>query len=322
MKQNIFLIVFLVIFFTIVGTVAASAPSADETPTPTPPTDSLIATESELQEAYASWSLSKHADTYDDGIGANTNCARCKSPTNWDPHNSVQDAALDCYSCKRIPGEPRPELEGSEPVAQTDWMNIGCSVCHRPVGDSFEAEPSFWDQEHQQYESIDHVNELCAKCHEGLHGFDVIQEQEISVAHLGWECTKCHGPHGEPSHCTDCHDPQDSPGAAEHARHPTTNCTACHDAGKLAIYKDPNPLSKYFGITIPVKFAHTITSWPSHNITKDVVCVRCHHPGGLEQPVVAQGVSCLACHPDGAVLFWCEQFPRDGDPNSFETSYP
>jgi len=327
MKQKLFIPVILILFFTIVGTVAASAPTSNQTPTPEPTesaepeTESRAATESELQEAYTSWSLSKHAETYDEGLGANTNCARCKSPTNWDPHNTVVDAALDCYSCKRIPGEPRPELAGSETVSQTDWMNIGCSICHEPIGDSYDIKPSFWNQELQEYEPVEYVNELCAKCHEGLHGFEVIHEQEVSPAHQGWQCTKCHGPHGEPANCTDCHDPENSDGAAEHARHPTVNCTACHDAGKLAIYVDTNPASRYFDITIPYKFAHTITSWPSHNITRDVVCVRCHHPGGVEQGVIAQGVSCLACHSEGAVFFWCEQFPRDGDPNSSDAYY-
>ena len=314
MKPRILLILILVVLFAIASTVAASSTSFNPPGQETQSTpDPSIASELELQQAYAEWSQSKHADTYDEGLGANTNCARCKAPMNWDPHNTVQDAALDCYSCKRVPGEARPELAGSEIVEVVDWLNIGCAVCHQPIGDSFSVQISFWNQEIQTYEPVEHVNELCAKCHEGLHGFEVIHEQEISPAHNNWECTKCHGSHGKPASCTTCHDPTTGTGAKEHTRHPSVNCTACHDAGKLAIYKDLNPSSKFFGQTIPNRYAHTITSWPSHNLSKEVSCIRCHHPGGTEQPVIAQEVSCEACHADGAVLFWCEFFPRDGD---------
>jgi hypothetical protein len=314
--KTLLLFALVAVMFMIVGTVVAAPTPAVSTPTHQA-TEIVArpATQAELEQAYAQWSLAKHSETFDTGLGANTNCARCKSPTNWDPFNTAVDAALDCYSCKRLPGEPRPELAGSVDIAQKDWNNIGCEICHQPIGDSFSVTISYWDQYNKTYIPVDSVNELCAKCHEGLHGFEVLAEQAESVGHNNWQCTACHGPHGEPSSCTDCHDPLAVAGAEEHARHPSVNCTGCHDAGSLNVWKDPNPLSKHFNQYVPERFAHTPTSWPSHNIAKAVNCKRCHHPGNLEQPVVAQEVSCEACHPDGAVLFWCPFFPRDGNPN-------
>jgi hypothetical protein len=155
------------------------------------------------------------------------------------------------------------------------------------------------------------ATQLCGKCHEGQHGFEVIEEQAESPAHQGWDCTKCHGSHGTPVKCTDCHDPTVGKGAEEHARHPNVNCTACHDAGSLTIWLDQDVGSKHYGEYAPVRFAHALTSWTSHNLSLEVDCGRCHHPGpGDTTPVVAN-VVCTACHPDGAVSFWCRYFPRN-----------
>ena len=317
-------IIFLIILctlFLLAGT-AIAAPGISPTPTPNGTPVPRVASEEELQKAYAEWSSSRHSDTYNIGMGANTTCAKCKSPTNWDPNNLAQENAQDCYSCKRTPGEPRPELSGAEVINQADWRSIGCNICHQPAGDSYSVAISFWDQASQTYVPVQSPNELCAKCHEGEHGFQVIEEQKASPAHNGWECTKCHGAHGAPAACTDCHDPQAVSGAAEHARHPDVNCTACHDAGNLGIWLDENPASRHFSEYITNRFAHAVTSWPSHNISKVVDCKRCHHPANLDFPVVAQQTSCKACHPDGEVLFWCIYFMRDGNPNAAATEVP
>ncbi len=293
-------------------------PTLTQQPTPDPP---YVATTAELQEAYIEWSLSQHADTYDLGMGANTTCARCKSPMNWDPNSPALEAAQDCASCKRIPGAPRPELLGGEEVLQNEWKNIGCEICHQPIGDSYRTGISFWDQAGRRYEPVESVGELCAKCHEGQHGFEVVEEQQESPAHNQWECTLCHGAHGAPSACIDCHDLDTASGKVEHEQHPSVNCTACHDHGGLSIWLDAEPASENYGEYIPRKFAHTLTSWPSHNLAKEVDCLRCHHPpSGGEKPVVAKTVSCLACHPEGGVLFWCAYFTRNPDPNPTPTS--
>lgn len=285
-----------------------------QTPTATPIPQ--IATSEELELAQKEWELSAHANTFDNGMGANTTCARCKSPRNWDPsQNLAAQEALDCGSCKRIPGAPRPELESGVPVTQDDWQNIQCNICHIPIGDSYYTSIAYWDQFSRTYVTVQNANDLCAKCHEGRHGFEVVEEQEASSVHQAWECTRCHGPHGEPAACTDCHDPVTGPGSFEHTQHPSVNCTACHDRGSLSIWQDGDPESDFFDTYTTRRFAHTLTSWPSHNLSREVSCVKCHHPKDIDSPVLVQKIGCQECHPDGAVLFWCINFPRDPEAN-------
>lgn len=293
-----------------------SAPMATEQPTPS----GHIASEQELQAAYQVWSASKHASTYDNGMGGNTTCARCKSPTNWDPTNLAFDASLDCASCKRIPGAERPLLTGGVIVPEEEWNNIGCNICHQPAGDSFYTSIAYWNQATQGYDSVESIHELCEKCHEGQHGFEVIEEQEASIAHHGWECTTCHGAHGSPASCLDCHDDPKILAEPQHVMHPSVNCTACHDAGRLSLWIETDPASKHFGQYITRRFAHTLTSWPSHDLSREVNCIKCHHPLGLEQTSIVPNVSCEACHLDGASLTWCTHIPRDGDPYEVDHS--
>jgi hypothetical protein len=290
----------------------AAPPSQSLAPLPSP--SARVASAAELDAAEAEWIQSAHAETYDAGQGANTTCARCKSPLNWEPDVQAAQAALDCGACKRVPGAPRPDLEQGVPVPESEWRNITCDICHEPVGDSYLTSLAFWNNELQQYEAAPDVTALCARCHEGRHGFQVVEEQEVSLAHTGWECTACHGAHGAPSACTDCHDPTQGAGSSDHLLHPQVNCTACHDAGELTIWLDTEPASRHYATYVPERLAHALTSWPSHNLQLKVRCERCHHPQDDQQGTVAQNTSCSACHPDGAVLFWCPKLPRDADP--------
>ncbi len=287
-------------------------------PTPT----GHVATEDELAQARAEWKQSAHSDTYDGGLGANTTCARCKSPQNWDPAAPAVHEAQNCAACKRVPGAPRPDLPTGVPVPKDEWKDITCDICHRRIADSYSTAIAFWNQATGEYMPVEDESELCAKCHEERHGFHVIEEQETSPAHTGWACSRCHGTHGTAASCNNCHDPTRGKGATSHAMHPQVNCTACHDAGHLSIWRDTNPDSRHFGQYIPVRFAHTITSWPSHNLQVAVKCERCHHPRGEQLPAIAPTVSCQGCHPRGAVLEWCSNFPRDRNPNAVPSPSP
>ena len=313
-------LVFLAILFIALGALAVSG-TVSTAPPETGPTlqttpTGRVATDAELQSARAQWAQSGHADTYDNSQGANTTCASCKSPMNWDPTAPAAEAAHDCSSCKREPGKPRPELTGGVPVPQETWKNITCDICHQPAGNSYLTTVSFWNQALRQYEPMSSPTALCAKCHAEQHGFQVIYEQTASSAHKGWECTRCHGPHNAPVKCTDCHNPTQGRGAAAHAQHSTVNCTTCHDAGGLPIWQDPYPDSRYYRTYMPQRFAHTLRSWPSHNLQTSADCRRCHHPQSALQMTLAGNVRCdnQACHPDGAVFSWCPIFPRDEAP--------
>jgi hypothetical protein len=274
-----------------------------------------IASPAEVATAVAEWEQSEHAKSYDNGMGADTTCARCKSPLNWNPVAPAAEAALDCASCKRVPGEDRPILEGGEIVAEADWQHITCSICHEPVGDSYLITPVFWNQELGIYEPVESSDELCEHCHEGQHGFRVMEEMRDDQAHPGWNCLDCHGPHGDNVQCVDCHIVTEGSGAIEHANHPQVNCSACHDQGGLALWQDRDRESSFYGEVITIRFAHTLTSWPSHNLRTEVSCGRCHHSGSIRSPALAPTVSCdnEACHSQGAALHWCDLFEKDSE---------
>ncbi len=312
------ILVTLLALLAAAGSAGASNPGS--APPAATPTAGHVASSSELLQARLEWEASAHASTYDQGMGANTTCAHCKSPRNWDALALAAQQALDCGSCKRAPGMSRPELTGGVAIPTKEWQNIGCEICHQPVGDSFSTAVSYWDNSTRTYQPVRDSTELCAHCHEGQHGFQVIEEQTVSAVHQGWACTRCHGPHGAPASCTDCHNPTSGRGAVEHARHPRVDCTACHDAGGLSIALESNPTSRlaarHQGSYMTVRFAHTLTSWPSHNLQVRVDCRRCHHPQGQTRAILADGVACdnAACHPSGAALDWCPIFPRDQAP--------
>ena len=306
----------------IVNGVAASPPSQAPTPTPQPTTRPRLATQAELDKAMIEWRNSSHADTYDDAMGANTTCARCKSPMNWDPQAPAQNQALDCAACKRVPGAPRPDLQGGIPVSVTHWRNIGCEICHQPVGNSYNTALVFWNNATKTYEPVHTSTELCAKCHEGQHGFEVVEEQHKTRVHKTMQCTDCHGAHGASTKCADCHNPHLGKGATSHGMHTQVDCTACHDAGALAIWLDTDSTSRHYQQYIPVRFAHALTSWPSHDLQTSVDCRRCHHPQGLSHVSVVPTVGCdsAACHQNGAVLTWCQIFDRNVPPANFMQS--
>lgn len=286
--------------------------SAGPTPKPTPHT----ATQAELAAALAVWSKSRHANTYDSGIGANTTCASCKAPRNYDPDAFAKLAAEDCSACKRDPGQPRPDLSDGVPVAQMDWKSISCDVCHEPVGNSYSTALSFWNVELGKYEPKKSSTELCTTCHAGQHGFGVIWEQSVSPVHTGWECTRCHGSHNAPVKCIDCHNPNTGRGAEAHKSHSKVDCTACHEASKSVIWQDPYPDSRFYGQYLPQRTAHALRSWPSHNLQTQVDCLYCHHPQGTQQTIIASQVSCQsnACHPNSASFYWCPAFLRSDAP--------
>lgn len=301
------------------GSAAAGAftPAAAPTPAPTPTqVPNHIASPEELLTAQAQWARSRHSSTYDGGMGANTTCAQCKAPRNWDPNAPAAESAHDCSLCKREPGKPRPQLTGGVPVEQNMWQNITCDICHQPSGNSYYTGLSFWNQNLGKYEVLSTSADLCSKCHSEQHGFQVIFEQTTSPAHNGWDCTRCHGSHNSPVKCTDCHDPTRGRGADAHSLHPNVGCTTCHDAGGLAIWQDPFPTSRFYRIYMPQRMAHDLRSWPSHNLQAAADCRRCHHPQGTLQITLAANVRCdnKNCHPDGASFYWCPIFPRDEAP--------
>ncbi len=212
-----------------------SNPNALQTarPSPTPSVKKTphVATADELRVAQAQLERTRHANTYDNGLGANSTCALCKAPRNYDLNPAAMESAEDCAACKRQPGQPRPNRDPSIPVARQDWKSIGRDVCHQPVGSSYSTAISYWNPTLGQYE---------------------------------------------------------------------VDCTACHDVGHLAVWKDPNPSSRYYGRWMPQPMAHDLRSWPSHNLEVGVDCTRCHYPPDpLGTALFSVECTNAMCHPPG-----------------------
>ena len=157
--------------------------------------------------------------------------------------------------------------------------------------------------EFRSAETLKSSNEVCSACHVGYYQGDKskpalglagigirrhpqTQELALSAARGVHEtmqlCTACHtdthemvlkntemgGRTGSTLTCATCH--ADKAMAGEN--HKTVTCAACHDA-ELGVHLDG-------GLVVPMALKHSVEeSWPSHNLTTDVLCAKCHVAG-------------------------------------------
>jgi hypothetical protein len=272
------------------------------TETPTPPY--VVATSSKVPEKWTLWSESAHASTGGTASVANTYCAECHSPLNWNPQ-ATRDTAV--------------------PVLAGEWMNIPCEVCHEASGTgSLLASISWWDPTTDQNQPVADSTELCEKCHRDTVDFHYKVNLDDSV-HSGFGCMTCHEPHSTAASCTNsgCHDqirpesslPPGTPTGGVHpnntafcgganchpaatqaalsntsihsAMHASVSCIACHDSSGLDV-------APFFdlGTWMPFQILEkdgvpTKVPVRSHAIHRTVDCTRCHFEGnGWGLPLV------------------------------------
>lgn len=226
------------------------------------------------------WRQSLHSQTYGVGKGSNTYCARCHSPTNWDPASKV-DPAPNCVSCK-FDFDPAPRrAEHNVLVSASDWHNIGCEVCHRTSGGIAEPTITWWNQASGEYEPVATATALCGKCHADS---DVLRHKRDlgTAAHATMQCTTCHDPHSTAAGCTSaaCHAQVMSPVSkipGHDQAHSRVACTACHDASGMAVKPNANGQWVTWRTTELLGRA-TTSEYKSHAMTKTVNCQRCHYP--------------------------------------------
>lgn len=117
------------------------------------------------------WSSSIHApfenDPEEDG-GMNTYCARCKSPSQYDPEATRNTA---------------------EDISAEDFRGITCGDCHDPHNDTGHVGQLRWDEE-----------EICEVCHEGSHG--TMRNSELDDEPT---VDRDKYPYMEEVACVDCH---------------------------------------------------------------------------------------------------------------------
>lgn len=214
------------------------------------------------------WEASPHGNTYVlDELGNNSTCARCHAPTSFIP--SMDDMPESCAACKFEVDPPPPT------IAQTDWDNVPCNVCHRVK--KGEVQPEFaWLSipPIDEYEDLSSTTDLCLKCHGQI---DIAGHEmpDLANAHAAYTCTQCHDPHTTTATCASeiCHadvlNPT-TPIVGHDEDHQAVTCWACHDAAGLAA--GPDEQGKWVTF-LPA----SSTPYASHNIVKQAPCERCHY---------------------------------------------
>ncbi|MBI5880363.1 MAG: hypothetical protein HZB53_22150 [Chloroflexi bacterium] len=239
--------------------------------TPTPAKEQTLAREA--------WQGSPHANTYDEGKGPNTYCARCHSPLNWDPA-AVVDAAPNCVSCK-FAFDPQLRIaKGNPPVAKEAWKNIGCEVCHRVTNGVASGTPTWLDTRTGYHETVASSTDLCAKCHTDT--ATIRHARDIGTqAHRTFACTDCHDAHSTVANCTasGCHDAMPGTIRGHDSAHAKVNCVACHDAAKMEVGPAAEGGAWATFRTTELLGRKTRAAYQSHNVQKAVDCARCHFAG-------------------------------------------
>jgi hypothetical protein len=242
-----------------------------------PVEDEPQVSDEEIQAAIrADWNNSPHAAAYVlYKTNENNSCARCHSPINWQP--TMDDLPESCFSCKF-------ELEDPDPlVAEQDWLNIPCMVCHE-VGKKDKVEPEYkWLEiaQLEEYAEVESATDLCQKCHptEAFEDHGGIQDLG---AHQDLACTSCHDAHSTQASCMDagCHESVMDGGFPGHTEdHLDLACVACHDASGMKLgFREEDDLFTTMA-TVLIEEGENIFFFPSHNLQLESSCDDCHFAG-------------------------------------------
>ena len=258
-------------FFFLIVLSACSQASPTPMTTPTPDT-SLVR---------QMWQSSPHANTYDQGKGPNTYCAKCHSPRNWDPAAKI-DPQPNCVSCKFSFDPVMRVAKSNPPVAQADWKSIGCEQCHPTENGVTSSQIAWLNTVTGKYEPVANSTALCEKCHTDT---DTIRHKRdlANSVHATFTCTQCHDPHTTTASCTAqaCHPNVLNPSKpipGHDKAHATVSCVACHDGSKLAVGIDKSTTMWITFRTTELLGRATTEAYQSHNIQLAVDCNKCHAP--------------------------------------------
>ncbi|MBW6518206.1 MAG: hypothetical protein K0A89_06865, partial [ANME-2 cluster archaeon] len=264
--------------------------------------------------ASRTWLNSSHANSRAGASDSKNNCAKCKSPTNYD----VLLSALNPV------------------IAEEDWDGIQCRVCHNlhdrkyPNNTGTSGAPiAFYNAtassyaNYSVYDEISNNTELCEKCHQpgGSH------DSKFAGPHrdtLNFTCTDCHmnasfskGMHefkvenitSAQTGCEVCHNPADHTFTSTALHTDKVDCLGCHDQmyttanvtgyavtadGNYGVWNDS-------GIVTTWHLSHGApATFKPHNISRDVTCAKCHGAKSIvtDLPIapVLSGDACASCH--------------------------
>lgn len=211
----------------------------------------------------------------------NTNCATCHWKTQikqkqagnvldlWTKYDAASDTAKGAmteYAMDWTFNVASHEFIGK---AELTKSNDVCQACHigyyqgdksvpaiGVVGAGIRRHPQVQELLLSAQRGVHATKQLCTDCHTELH--DMVLKNTEHGAREGGK-----------TQCVNCHADK-----ALKTVHTDVTCTACHDA-ELNVQRDAE-----LKMVVAMAVKHSLTeSWPSHNLTKEVKCEKCHVAG-------------------------------------------
>lgn len=292
-----------------------------------------VRTPEKVDKAYSSWLNSSHADSRSGASDSKNNCAKCKSPLNYND-----------------------TLTGTNPViAEKDWEGIQCRVCHNLHNRSFSGisgnPAAFYNAtassyvNYLVYDKISNNTDLCEKCHQpgGSHDSKFAGTHKTA---LSFTCTSCHmnasfsrGMHdfqvkdstSAVTGCEVCHAAADHTWSFTSTHSENVSCEACHDQTFTTANATNYSVSSdnYYGLwketptsqwTTAKKMNTSPSTWPLHNLSRSVNCSKCHEAYSLSNGSIAASLpiirNCISCHDTGGSAPYNVDFTLSNSSNS------
>jgi hypothetical protein len=284
-----------------------------------------------LDNASITWLNSKHAQSLvEPPLDQKISCAKCKSPVNYNDSATNKSAlipvadwqGIQCRVCHDIMNISYSNSTGGKPLAFYN-ATATSNLTTNPSGSII-------------YDQVHNATELCEKCHQPGSSHD----SKYAGTHknvVGFSCADCHlnttsvskGGFNNKSHsfevmnvytsvtgCEVCHSASDHNSAFQFTSNHTgkVTCEACHDktvamnATGYAVSSDNKNGLYLDSATTEVSSwkgsAASPSTWPLHNISRDVSCNKCH---GTKSAVTLSllaptfgTMGCIKCHPSYA----------------------
>lgn len=186
--------------------------------------------------------------------------------TKYDKESDAAKGAMTEYSMDWTVNIASHEFNGKAALTKS---NDVCTACHigyyqgdKSVaaldikGMGIRRHPQVQEVQLSAKRGVHKTLQLCTDCHTELH--DVMLQNTEHGGRLGGK-----------TQCINCHSDKVQKGV-----HADVTCAACHDA-ELAVQRDAD-MKK----VVPMAIKHKMTeTWPSHNLTTDVSCEKCHFAG-------------------------------------------
>jgi len=209
----------------------------------------------------------------------NTNCGTCHWKTkitqkqegnvldlwtNFDSDSDTAKGAMTEYGMDWTVNVASHEFRNKEELTASNEV---CQACHIGYYQGDKSVPAIGLQgigirRHPQ------VQELALSAARGIHGTFTCAACHTDVHEMVYTNTEHGARTGGKTLCSNCHADKAITGPI----HANVTCIACHDA-ELGVHLDGEKV-------YPMALKHNLEeSWPSHNLTLEVNCEKCHFPG-------------------------------------------